>query len=233
MELKTFRFDYSSLGVEKATIEKYMGYDNGSPDPMPDLIEEILDNVAPYCEIQGGYRIFESISRDKKNNLFTIENTTFDIKSIVSNQIRKAEKAALFLCTAGPGVEKWSKEQMQSGDLMKGYVIDVIGSEIVEKAIDRIHYILEKDMKKLNMGVTDRYSPGYCGWQVSEQPKLFSFFPDNYCGIQLSETSLMNPIKSVSGLIGIGPKAERKGYICDFCNQINCLYRKQRSKIIS
>jgi hypothetical protein len=233
MELKTFRFDYSSLGLEKATIEKYMGYDNGSPEPIPELIEATLDNVAPYCEIQGGYRIFETISRDKKNHLFTIENVTFDVKSILSNQIRKAEKAALFLCTAGPGVEKWSKEEMAGGDLMKGYVIDVIASEIVEKAIDRIHDILERDMKGLGFGVTDRYSPGYCGWQVSEQPKLFSFFPDNYCGIQLSETSLMYPIKSVSGLIGIGLRAERKGYTCDFCDQINCVYRKQRSKFIS
>ena len=232
MELKTYHFDYTSLGVEKATIEKHMGYVNGAPEPIPGLIEEILENVAPYCAIQGGYRIFDKISRDKKNHLITIENKTFDVKSIVSNQIRKAEKAALFLCTAGPDVEKWSKDQMKSGDLMKGYVIDVIGSEIVEKAIDKIHDILEKDMNALNMGVTDRYSPGYCGWQVSEQPKLFSFFPDNYCGIQLSDTSLMNPIKSVSGLIGIGPKAERKGYICEYCNQINCLYRKQRSKLI-
>jgi hypothetical protein len=233
MEFKTFHLDYTSLSLEKPTIEKYMGYDNGSPEPIPDLIDEVLEKVAPYCAIQGGYKVFESILRDKKNHLITIENKTFDVKSIVSNQIRKAERAALFLCTAGPGIEKWSKAQMAAGDLMKGYVIDVIASEIVEKAIDKIHDNLEQEMKALGFGVTDRYSPGYCGWQVSEQQLLFSFFPDNYCGIQLSESSLMYPIKSVSGMIGIGPQADRTGYTCEFCPIKDCLYRKSRPQLIS
>jgi hypothetical protein len=230
MELKTFNFDYNSLEINRETIEKYMGYDNGSPEPIPALIEEALNKVGPLCDIQGGYRIFQALSRDKRNHLLTIENITFDVQSIVSNLIRRAEKAVLFVCTAGPGVEKWSKDLMAEGDLMKGYVIDVIGSEIVEKAMDRIQDSLEQDMKEMNMGITDRYSPGYCGWQVSEQHKLFSFFPEDFCGIHLSETSLMYPIKSVSGLIGIGPDAEKKGYTCDFCKQENCMYRKKRAQ---
>ncbi|MCK7538940.1 MAG: hypothetical protein MZV63_52410 [Marinilabiliales bacterium] len=47
--------------------------------------------------------------------------------------------------------------------------------------------------------ITNRFSPGYCGWDVAEQHKLFSFFKDNFCGITLTESALMNPVKSVSG----------------------------------
>jgi cobalamin-dependent methionine synthase I len=104
----------------------------------------------------------------------------------------------------------------------------VVGSEMVEGAMDMVQDELEKEMKQQNMGITDRYSPGYCDWQVSEQPKLFSLLPEKFCGISLSESCLMYPIKSVSGVIGIGPKAERKGYICSFCNMKNCIYRNQR-----
>ena len=114
---------------------------------------------------------------------------------------------------------------------MKGYVVDVVGSEIVEKAMDKIQENLASDMQTLGLGITNRYSPGYCDWQVSEQQKLFTFFPENYCGIRLSKTSLMYPIKSVSGLIGIGKNAERKGYSCDFCRMKDCLYRKKRTQI--
>lgn len=231
MDLKTFTFEYESLELERSTIEKFMGYDGPAPDPIPSMVEEVLANVKPHCEIQGGYRIFESFSRDKKHHLIKLDDVTFNVKPTVSNLIRKAEKAALFVCTAGEGVSKWSKELMSEGDLMKGYVVDVVGSEIVDKAMDKIQNILESGMKKNGLGITDRYSPGYCDWEVSEQHKLFSFFPDNYCNIRLSETSLMYPIKSVSGIIGIGKNAEKKGYTCDFCKIKDCIYRQKRTHI--
>ncbi len=71
--------------------------------------------------------------------------------------------------------------------------------------------------------VTNRYSPGYCGWSVAEQGMLFSFLPKNFCDIRLTESSLMIPLKSVSGIIGIGKELRRKGYKCDFCDIANCL----------
>jgi len=231
VDLKTYTFEYESLGLVRSNIEKFMGYEGPVPDPIPSMIDDVLANVKPYCNIQGGYRIFESFSRDKRKHLVTLDDVTFKIKPIISNLIRKAEKAALFVCTAGEGVGKWSKELMSQGDLMKGYIVDVVGSEIVEKAMDKIQDGLEADMKKSGLGITDRYSPGYCDWQVVEQQKLFSLFPDNYCNIQLSETSLMYPIKSVSGIIGIGKSAEKKGYTCDFCYVKDCIYRKKRTQI--
>lgn len=233
MDLNTYTFEYGSLGLTKSTIEKFMGYEGPAPDPIPSMIEDVLTDVKQYCNIQGGYRIFESFSRDKKKHLVTLDDVTFSVKPIISNLIRKAEKAALFVCTAGEGVGRWSKELMSEGDLMKGYVVDVVGSEIVEKAMDKIQDILEADMKKQGLGITDRYSPGYCDWHVSEQQKLFSLLPDNICNIQLSETSLMYPIKSVSGIIGIGENAIKKGYTCDFCYVKDCIYRKKRTQISS
>ena len=231
MDIKTYTFEYNSLGLDVSTIEKFMGYDGSAPDPIPSMIEDVLAHVESYCDIQGGYRIFDSFSRDKRQHLVTLDNVTFSVKPIISNLIRKAEKAALFVCTAGEGVGRWSKDLMSEGDLMKGYVVDVVGSEIVEKAMDKIQDILEVEMKKIGLGITDRYSPGYCDWHVSEQQKLFSLLPENYCNIKLSETSLMNPIKSVSGIIGIGKKAEKKGYTCDFCHIKDCIYRKKREQI--
>jgi hypothetical protein len=78
------------------------------------------------------------------------------------------------------------------------------------------------------MKITNRYSPGYCGWNVSEQHKLFSLLEDNYCGISLNESALMQPIKSVSGIIGIGEKVRFNKYTCNLCDQQNCLYRNSK-----
>lgn len=232
MDIKYFKLNFSNLDLDPVAIEKFMGYTPGeAPEPFPQLIREVLDEVPPYCDIQGGYRIFDQLQLERKTHQLRLGDQAFQIKRIVTNQLRKAEMAALFVCTAGPGIEEWSKKLMREGDLMKGYVVDVIGSEVVDGAMDQIQDQLEMEMKEMGLGITDRYSPGYCDWQVSEQPILFSFFPENFCGIHLSESCLMHPIKSVSGIIGIGKEARRKGYICSFCNMKNCIYRNKRYEV--
>lgn len=231
MEYKTFQYRYEDLNLEAGTIEEFMGYERGrAPEPIPELIQEALGLAPQLCAIQGGYLIRDDIRLDPENKELHVDGVVFHIKRIISRQIRKAERLALFVCTAGPGITDWSKELMAEGDLLKGYVVDVVGSEIVELAMDRIQDQLFLEMQQQGLGITERYSPGYCDWLVSEQQKLFSFFPLGFCGITLSESSLMHPIKSVSGIIGIGTHAERKGYACDYCDMVNCIYRKKGSE---
>ena len=75
------------------------------------------------------------------------------------------------------------------------------------------------------MSITNRYSPGYCVWHLKEQKSLFSLLPAEYCNITLTDSCLMQPIKSVSGLIGIGANGKQKTYLCSICELSHCLYR--------
>ena len=76
---------------------------------------------------------------------------------------------------------------------------------------------------------TNRFSPGYCGWHVSEQKKLFPLFPSaEPCGIRLTDSSLMLPIKSVSGVIGLGDGVRKLEYTCGLCTYDKCYRRKRR-----
>ena len=154
----------------------------------------------------------------------------FEVKPIIFSQIKKAGGAALFICTAGAGGGCESRRSMKEGDLLRGYVYDVIGSEVVENAADRMQEELRLEVAADGLKITNRFSPGYCGWDVAEQHKLFSFFPDNYCGITLTESALMNPVKSVSGLIGIGREVRYAPYKCHLCDDKNCIYRGKKSE---
>ncbi len=227
--MRTYKFDLGSLNIAKSQIEKAMNYMPGnSPDPYSGLIDEVLNDAHAYCSIEGGYILKDNIGFDNQNYNLIIDTTFFSVKKIVFSQIKKAGKAALFLCTAGPDIGEWSKKLMSEGETFKGYVVDVVGSEVVETAMDRIQDSLEKEMKQKDLFITNRYSPGYCGWEVSEQQKLFSFFPQDFCSVKLSDTSLMYPVKSVSGVIGIGKEVSKKNYPCRFCDDRNCIYRDKR-----
>lgn len=229
MELQEYRFRFDELDVSTDIIEKFMGYEPGhAPEPMPQLIQEVLGIAHDYCDIRGGYVIQKDININKEDKIMRINGTEFEVKKIITNQLKKMDTVALFVCTAGPGIGNYSKELMHEGDFIKGYIADVVGSEIVESAMDKIQADLEVQMEAQGLHITDRYSPGYCGWSVGEQHKLFSFFPKDFCGITLTPSSLMQPIKSVSGVIGIGTAVSRKGYVCNMCDMVNCIYREKK-----
>jgi len=91
--------------------------------------------------------------------------------------------------TAGSGIDTWIREVIRNGDSLSGYIIDLLGSEIVESAVDLMQLDLEKKMAKEGDNITNRYSPGFCDWLVKEQQKLFEFFPKKFCGITLTGTN--------------------------------------------
>ena len=51
-----------------------------------------------------------------------------------------------------------------------------------------------------------RYSPGYCGWHISGQRRLFAHLRPERIGITLHDSYLMEPLKSVSGVLIAGAK---------------------------
>ena len=209
-----------------------MGYLPGTaPEPVTILINEITEELLPLGDIRAEYRIFKEISLRHEEKSLQVEGVVFNIKPIIYRQIKEAEEAALFICTAGPVIGEKSRNSMKSGDMLKGYVYDVVGSEVVEAAADMMQEELCKSMAAHGKGITNRFSPGYCGWDVAEQHKLFSFFKDNFCGITLNESALMNPIKSVSGLIGIGEHVRYAPYQCHLCDDKNCNYRNRKEKV--
>lgn len=119
---------------------------------------------------------------------------------------------------------------MRSGDLLEGYIYDVAGSEIVEAAADLMQAELDKTMASEGRKITNRFSPGYCGWNVSEQHKIFQLLPGTFCGIRLTASALMDPEKSVSGMIGIGKNVRHLPYTCSICDMKDCIYRKAKEK---
>jgi cobalamin-dependent methionine synthase I len=144
--------------------------------------------------------------------------------------LRYAEKLTVFVCTAGVGTTDQYKQYMEQNELLKAYFVDMMGTIAVEKAMDIIQQKLAADLLSDSLKITNRYSPGYCGWLVKEQSKLFSLLPENPCGVTLTSSSLMIPSKSISGVIGIGKEVRFSQYECQLCEMKTCLYRKKHIK---
>lgn len=223
-----FRFSFSDLKLSVNRIEQIMGYKEGESDEtVAELVEVLLRETELFVRIKAEYVVFNGVKFDNSDKTVEINNRIFNLRKIVYNQIRKSDSIAVFLCTAGKEIGIKSRAAMNEGELLKGYVYDVIGSEIVESAADLMQSSLELAMTVEGKKITNRYSPGYCGWNVEEQHKLFQFMPYNYCGIRLTPSALMDPVKSISGFIGIGADVRSNPYTCKLCDMKDCIYRKR------
>ena len=231
MDKRTFNINFSDLALGPDQIERVLGKTGEeSRELVRELIDEVLQESERICDIRAEYAIYRDIDFNYGQKTISIHNIEFNIGKIIWSQIRKSESVALFLCTAGEEIGHLSRKLLADKDFLKGYIYDIAGSEIVEAAADIMQERLRLEAGGYNMNITNRFSPGYCGWNVSEQHSLFRLIPDNFCGISLTESALMIPIKSISGVIGIGSEVRFRPYSCNLCDQENCIYRNVKSR---
>ena len=232
MEVSLSEIRPVEIKIDERVLCRLMGIDpDDIPEPYGEIIRRELDEIDNYQNIKGGFNISGNIDIFSPKGIFVYEDKEFITGRQVANNLKNSELLALFICTAGEEVSHRSKELMSSGNLLEGYVADLVGSLLAEGAMDILQERLRNEMESKGLKITNRYSPGYCNWDVSEQHKLFSFFPEGFCGVRLSESALMNPIKSVSGVIGTGRNVSYNKYVCDECSEVDCIYRNTRFEV--
>lgn len=205
--------------------------DSSSENPIVNEALQVFNQLEDIAEIQGGYAILDKVEIIHKEGEIKIGNYILKPHSQICGYLKNAEKLAIFICTAGENFSILSDRYNKEGEYLKGYFTDMLGSIVAEKSMDYIQQELEKQVQlEFGMKITNRYSPGYCNWEVNDQKQLFALLPHNNCKITLSKSCLMLPIKSVSGIIGIGKRVRKNIYACDICNNTTCIYRKVKDK---
>jgi hypothetical protein len=225
MPLQQFNISNKSVEINRADIYAVLGVSDEVQALVDEYIDEVFMNGPELLQITGGYMVTEDVETDKELKLILVNRIPFRIKKIIFQQLKASEKIAIFACTIGDAVYEKSRTLMKNNEMLHGYIYDIYGSLAVENAMDQVQNMLKLEMAVTGSGISNRYSPGYCGWNVAEQKKLFSLLPPGFCGISLSDSCLMQPIKSISGIIGIGPEIRRNGYSCEVCDSSQCLYR--------
>ena len=212
MTQKTLTYD--ELRIDLVDVYDQMGYHGEEPDGETRReTQAVISDVKCWLRPRFCYIVVRDLP-------------DFDMGKIILRQLRGAEAYALFVCTCGVEYEAYQQRLKQDGDMVRVFIADALGSVITEKCADQMEQHLQDSIDKLGWCHTNRFSPGYCGWHVSQQKKLFALFEGHTCGVMLNESSLMLPIKSVSGIIGLGKKVRRLDYSCGLCNLEKCYKRK-------
>jgi hypothetical protein len=190
-----------------------------------ELFAEICHPIGVMADITKGD--FELVYRGEGRN---------DTQTPVAEIFTKADHLALFAVTVGHEVHKKINELFSRKDFALGSMLDSVASAGVERAADVVESRFSATGEKRGGAdtsvLTMRYSPGYCGWHVSGQKKLFEFLKPEEIGITLRESFLMEPLKSVSGVLIKGHaeihKVEDDYPFCSQCETHSCRERLVR-----
>lgn len=220
---------FDDLNISPHEIYEQMGYGENIPDndvvaETEDIIQEVKGLLRPrFCFFVSGGVL------DTGTRTLAARGFHFNIGRIITRQLRDSHAYAFFVATSGAEFEAFQKKLKTENDMVRIFIADAMGSVIAEKTADCMETVLQHQIAGRGWKHTNRFSPGYCGWHVSEQHSLFSMFPkSNPCGVTLTESSLMMPIKSVSGVIGVGVNVRKLEYSCGLCDYEKCYKRKAR-----
>lgn len=217
--------EFQSLVLSVEDIAREIGYGEIPPEEdIQELIASLLARVATLATPRYAFQIFEGEAR--KDCVCIRDSDPLETGSVLTSLLQNSTRFALFAATVGENFRTYQEEVNSENNILKSYLLDVIGTCAVEKTGD----CLETSLKEIigEEKHTNRFSPGYCGWHLSGQRTLFRLMGGTPCGITLSDVCLMNPIKSISGIIGVGTDVVQNKYGCHYCEMKTCYKRKRK-----
>jgi cobalamin-dependent methionine synthase I len=148
----------------------------------------------------------------------------------------RARALALFAATLGEAITAHIASLFASGEPALGYMLDAVASTATDALADAAAGDLRRRLSADGtIGAADLvlpYSPGYCGWHITGQRALFAALEPAAIGVALNPSCLMQPLKSVSGVLVAGAPALHAFYpdfpACNDCGTRQCQDRVAR-----
>jgi hypothetical protein len=206
-------------------------------EPSPNVAPLLNQAMEFFMQFSQPISVISEISIPEFQTVYNGEGLN-ERRTPLDEIFRRADNLALFALTLGEEVSQRIDALFKSNDFVLGTILDSIASVGADKAADVIEDLFFSVLaKKVQPGPETsvlRYSPGYCGWHVSGQKKLFQFLHPEEIGIILLESFLMKPLKSISGVLVAGKKEIHKfddSY--PFCSQCKTHSCRARIKALS
>lgn len=223
MGFYNFPFDALSIGEEDILAETGNdAFDAAFKGYLAGRIHRLLAEISSQgIGAKGSYRIMEG---KVEKNLLKLGEENLRIGQKIADIMNKGKYFAIFAVTVGEEFEAYMKFSSANKDALDNYILHAIGNRMVEKAEHLLETKLEEEMRGIPH--TQRFSPGYCQWPLSEQGKVLTLL-NNPCGIRLTDYYFMIPAKSVTGIIGFGEGVRTDVSECELCELRTVCYKSK------
>ena len=210
--------------ISRKTIAKYLGY-RGKPldAPTSALIESSLLELAFITPRHVLCRLPLSIT---ENN---VSIGSFQVKSSsLAGHLADCHEAILLAATLGIQADQLIA-RASIARMSKAVVLQACAAAKLEAYLNKVGHDLARELEAENLYLTPRFSPGYGDLPLCCQAELLALLEaGKRIGLGLTADCMLNPVKSVTAVIGLSRKKQSACYqVCQKCPHIACPFREE------
>ena len=141
-----------------------------------------------------------------------------------------AARALVAVGTLGPALEERAGALQRQGEPVLSYLLDSAGVLALGAIGEALRCLAEETAAQAGWGLGAALAPGsLVGWALEGQRALCGLLPLDQVGVRLSDYCVLEPHKSFSVLIGLGPgyDARHVGSVCKLCALQDTCWRRR------
>lgn len=216
--------------VDRSEVLRYLGYPAGRVPSraVEGMVDEWIEEGARLAAPRATCLVLPVLAKDRRTICLGTGLGTTAFRGAIGEFLEAAKLVGVFIATAGEALEARAGELLRGSELLPSMVLNAVGAERAEAAEAAVIARLSSIVAPLGFAPTLPYSPGYCGMKLTQQVPLFALFEGIPVGVTLTTDCLMRPLKSVSGLVGLGPAdwVRAAGSPCERCDLHHCAMRR-------
>ncbi len=217
------------LRIDPAEVLRFQGYKKGTDAPTPEVVKIYDEALAEGGRLMAPRAVYRAVrvAGQALDSIALDGGVEFRVPRI-GRLWGAVESVGVGVCTIGEGLERRVRELWGSREFPLAAMLDSVGSAATECLAEYLNDLLCQVALPEGLKVTNRISPGYAGWDVSDQHLVFDLCPGDPVGVTLNGACFMTPSKSISFLVGIGREAQVDHYFtqCRRCWMTDCAYRR-------
>ena len=211
-----FNFDYDTF----CDLIHLSSYEN-----LTARVQKLLDRALPRIKPKAIYRI--AYIDERSDSTVKIGGVQFTSK-VLSANLKEIERVFPYIATCGYELENL---KISSSDFMVPFWLDSLKEMALKAAIEFLKSHIEQAHR---LGQFSSMNPGSGDvhvWPIEQQKELFTLFGDvkAHIGVQLTQSCLMIPGKSVSGILF---ESKIRFESCQVCTRENCPRRRAPSGLM-
>lgn len=151
------------------------------------------------------YAVYRVLNADAARYRVDLEGEVSFIGAGIHRLLRDSRYAAVFLLTVGSAIDA-ALAKLAAEDFTEAFFLDGVASAMTHGLLQLLKRDLQDEAEQRHCRLAQRFSPGYAHWDLPEQEKVFRLLNAEEIGVALSETYVMTPQKSLSGVFGFKTK---------------------------
>ncbi|MDY0226186.1 MAG: hypothetical protein RBR38_05085 [Desulfomicrobium apsheronum] len=189
----------SALTVSKSLL-RYVQISSSGPERA--VLDELVEEAGQLLDIRTWKQ------RLAKGDFFALFHPWAEESRSIASLLAESDHVWLMAATLGPGLESRSRWYLDHDEYCRGYVLDRLGSFLVEQEMKKLDHGIRRSAEVAGHGTTHRYSPGYGDFSLEAQRVFHGLLNDSITGLFLDVGGLFRPEKTVTALkgeLGRGP----------------------------